>query len=564
MPLGDMAFGFSVTGKIASSFTSMTKTIDGSLGKLGADFTRLGKTEIDGKKTFGKLAKDIDKGNRSLGKLSRSFGKNGREIGQAERKVRGFNKELVKTRQLSRVDFNLDKVKKQLKDAKGEALGVVAAGYSIKRLYSSASGPLKAQGNIATLGMEEKGIQAITRRGFETSLDFGQIDPAKYIDSSYRIKSAISSLNNESVDAYTHAANLTAIATKSQSETMTKLFGLGHGIFSEQFDGDTDFLNRFSGAVAATVQEFNTDGEDLAQGLQRLGSTATAMGVSMAEQLAILGTTKQVYGSASEGMTGYASYIAGVGKAQKKLGLTFTKANGDLLSIDHVLGILKARFGDTFSLAEQMKITEAFGSQEAFKYIASAIKKVDYLKESIKKQQEAELAGMQLVQKMAKAAARGWALEKLGNSFGYLGYTLGKTLEPAANLLAAGIGGLAQGLAALDSTFPTLVPGVIGVATAFGVAYVGIKTVKFATLGLRAANWALTKSFLAQSTASAASGGVIGGLGKLFRASTYKTLAFSAATKAATAGQWLFNAAMRANPLGLLITGVMGLAAGAT
>lgn len=43
---------------------------------------------------------------------------------------------------------------------------------------------------------------------------------------------------------------------------------------------------------------------------------------------------------------------------------------------------------------------------------------------------------------------------------------------------------------------------------------------------------------------------------------TVATLAGTAATKAATAGQWLLNAALSANPIGLIIVGLVALAAG--
>lgn len=45
-------------------------------------------------------------------------------------------------------------------------------------------------------------------------------------------------------------------------------------------------------------------------------------------------------------------------------------------------------------------------------------------------------------------------------------------------------------------------------------------------------------------------------------ASTAATIAGTAATKAATAGQWLLNAALNANPVGLIVIGLVALAAG--
>jgi hypothetical protein len=56
---------------------------------------------------------------------------------------------------------------------------------------------------------------------------------------------------------------------------------------------------------------------------------------------------------------------------------------------------------------------------------------------------------------------------------------------------------------------------------------------------------------------------LVGGMGNVFSLATLKTITFSAASTVAATKQWLLNAALSANPIGLLITGVAALAASA-
>ena len=84
-----------------------------------------------------------------------------------------------------------------------------------------------------------------------------------------------------------------------------------------------------------------TDGSDLAQGLATLGASASAMRVKLREQLAILGTSKQTFDSASEGATAYKAFVDKIGKAQSELGINFTDIQGKMLPTFRILEKIK-------------------------------------------------------------------------------------------------------------------------------------------------------------------------------------------------------------------------------
>ena len=169
----------------------------------------------------------------------------------------------------------------------------------------------RAKGELASLDIGEIGLSKIGREATKFSNQFAGTTKAQFISAAYDIKSGISSLSDEGVAKFTSLAAMTASATKSTSDEMTKLFALGYGIYRDQFKTDFDFGEKFSGAISTAVQAFRTDGSDLVSGLSTLGAVATKNGVSLAEQLAVLGVSKSAFKSASEAATSYRAFIKG-------------------------------------------------------------------------------------------------------------------------------------------------------------------------------------------------------------------------------------------------------------
>ena len=615
MSFGQLSLGFSITGKVKSSFGKMTKAIKKDLRRINKEFgllqstrldgrsmtqvsrgargvgtalggvnTRLGQVRTNSRQTFGALGNQTSRGANGVQRLGREVRNAGQSLTSTARRSRELNRELARLRALSRIEVRMGNARQQFADLRGQALGVVATGYSLGRMYSSAANVLKAQGDIATLGITEKGIQAITTAGQEMSLQFGQISAPQFIKASYDIKSGIASLTEDGVKDFTRMAGVTAVATKSSVEEMTKLYALGYGIFRKDFGSDVDFGQQFSGAIASSVQAFKTDGSDLSQGLANIGSDAKAMGVSLAEELAIIGIAKEGLNSASEAGTKYRAFLGGAGKAQKKLGLTFTDSAGRMLPMVDILNTIKNKYGE-IDVASKMELDKAFGSSEATGLIVSLINKTDKLSAAQRDLNKSMQGGLSKAEEMAAAADRGQGFEKLGNSFAYIGYTLGKVLAPAVEVMASGVGYLAKGIAWLDNSFPVLIPSIVGTASALGALFIVTRLVKLGTIGLQMANLALSRASL-QSTASttAASGAnasagivarvsaaghyvlrgalaavrfVVGGLASAFSLTTMRTVAHGVASKTAAVGHYVLSGALGA--VRFVTTGLAGL-----
>lgn len=365
--------------------------------------------------------------------------------------------------------------------AKAKIAGLATASYAfgksaattIAGTYKSYADVAQAQGEIASLGIGESGISAITKDAQAFSNQWAGTTKSDFIRASYDIKSGISSLTDTAVGKFTSMAALTATATKSTTAEMTKLFALGHGIYRKQFGSDIEFGEQFSAAIAQSVKAFRTDGTDLSNGLSTLGAVATTFGVSLSEQLAVLGTAKGAFNSASEAATSYRAFLNGAGKAQKDLGLTFVDSQGKMLPMTQILQKIKDKYGDISKVETMDKIKKAFGSDEAVKMLTAVIDKGGDLEKSIKDIDSAMQNGTKTTEEMAKAMQRGKGFELLDQQLGNLSSTIGEAFAPAVESVAGLVTGLTGWISGLSQENKTL----LGyIATGVAV-FVGLATV---------------------------------------------------------------------------------------
>jgi hypothetical protein len=157
---------------------------------------------------------------------------------------------------------------------------------------------------------------------------------------------------------------------------------------------------------------------------------------------------------------------------------------------------------------------------------------------------------------------------------------LQQTFPQTTNLLSTLVGGMLTGIAIIKTTrmaFAFLKSGILEMKETIAAAYNGLKSLwigtlrqKVATVALTVKQWAVTAATKAwagaQWLATAAARVLSPSLIKqkvIAGALAVKQWAVIAATKAWAAAQWLINVALNANPIGLLISAVGLLAAGA-
>ncbi|RZF94490.1 phage tail tape measure protein [Pseudoalteromonas sp. CO302Y] len=422
-----------------------------------------------------------------------------------------------------------------MKMASGVA-GIAASGYALQNALMPAIEMDRALGEVKSLGVRESALKQLSDSSYEFALKYGK-SSTEFVKSSYDIQSAISGLNDADLSAFTLSSNVLAAATKSDAGTITNYMGTMYGIFKNQANamGKSEWVEQLTGMTATAVQAFKTTGTEMSGAFTAIGAQATTSGIAMNEQMAILGTLQATM-SGSEAGTKYKSFLAGVGKAQSALNLSFTDSQGAMLPIVDILNKIKGKYGETIDVAESDQLKKAFGSNEAVATINLLMNDIEGLGKSIN--DLGNVTGMQQAEKMAMDMTD--QSERLSQSWYVIRAAWGSAILPAFNDFVGMIADMGTGVVAFTEEFPTLTK------------YIGYGAV--ALLGLVAAGGLFTLIMGAGKMAM-----VAWGAGALAWAGI--NAALTSGLSALRAVMFAVNLVMYANPIGLVIAAVVAAVA---
>lgn len=304
----------------------------------------------------------------------------------------------------------------------------------------------RALGELASLGVQD--LEAVENAARSFSDQWAGTSKADFISAAYDIKSGIASLSDEGVAEFTSLAALTAKATKSTAGEMTSLFATGYGIYKDYYSdlSDMEFGEMFSAGISDAVRAFKTSGSGMAQAIQNLGASATTAQVPLEEQLSVLGMLQATMGGAEAG-TKYKAFLRSATKGGEALGLKFTDANNQLLSMPEILDILRGKFGETMDAAEKMELQKAFGDTEAVALIDLMYNKVGDLQDNIVNMYGSLGKGVSVTEQMASAIqeTEPERFERLKQRIHNVTESIGNSLLPTVNdLMSRGEGVLTK------------------------------------------------------------------------------------------------------------------------
>lgn len=312
---------------------------------------------------------------------------------------------------------------------RGGAIGLAGAGLAIKTFMEPVYEMQRALGEVASLGVADKELKTLQKTALGFSMKYGE-SAEDFVRSSYDIQSAIGGLENGELATFTKASNVLAKGTKADAATITSYMGTMYGIFQNNANamGKARWVEQLTGQTAAAVKMFKTNGQEMSGAFTSLGANAQAAGIDVAEQMAILGTLQATM-SGSEAGTKYKSFLAGVGKAQDKLGISFTDSQGRMLPMLDILQRLKGRYGETLDVAESDALKTAFGSDEAVSLIKLLMAQTDGLNKSIG--EISIITGMDNAAKMAQTMVDPW--DQFNATTKAVRISLGTLLLPTIN-----------------------------------------------------------------------------------------------------------------------------------
>jgi len=355
------------------------------------------------------------------------------------------------------------------------AAGLFGSGLAIKSLVEPAIEMEKALGSLASLELPEDQLRRLGQSAIQLSTDLG-VSAADITRSAYDIQSAMGvDLTGDELSEFTRASSILAKATLADSKTISSYMSTMYGVFNKTATemGRADWVNQMSGMTAEAVKMFRTSGPEMAAAFANLTSSAADFGVSMSEQMAILGTLQNVIPSGSEAATAYRGFLAGAQKAQGSLGVQLF-ADTDmkqLLPIDEILANLEG--------IGQMDLTSAFGSQEAVKFLSILNNNVGSLRSGLTGL--GNVSDMDNAMKMAQANINPW--DRLAHSIEAVKIGFGSALLPVLNPLVNQLTSAATVVYDFTEMFPNITR-LVGSATAIVIGFTGAMAALTAITGI--------------------------------------------------------------------------------
>ncbi|WLG35322.1 phage tail tape measure protein [Pseudomonas simiae] len=441
--------------------------------------------------------------------------------------------------------------------------GVTGAFVGINQSLQPALEMNRALGEVKSLGVAEDALTALNQKALEFSVNYGE-NARDFVASAYSIEGAIKGLTGSQLATFTNTSNLLAKATKSDAETMGAYVGTMYNLFKGQADamGKGEWVEKLGGQTALAVQLFRTDGAQLKDAFKEVGSIATAAGVDIAEQFAVIGSLSSTMEGGDAGGR-YKAFFENLGAASEKMGLKFTDANGKALPMLQIMDKLQGKLGDLTSASASAKLMEAFGGEGA-QVINSLAKDTDRLRNGMDKL--GKVRGLEDAQNMAMAMVDPW--QQFAAAVEALRIAFGQALIPILTPLMAKLSGIASTMTRWTQMFPNITR-VIGIVTLTILALIAAMSLLTFAVGAGRMVWLamVTVWKVVQLMSLRTAAGFV--LQKLIML-TYITVVYGlTAALGVVRGVmlmwqgaiWLVNAALLANPVAWIVIGVLALVA---
>ncbi len=441
--------------------------------------------------------------------------------------------------------------------------GMVGAGVAITQSLAPALEMNRALGEVRSLGVAEDALTALNQKALEFSVAYGE-NARDFAASAYAIEGAIKGLTGSQLATFTNTSNLLAKATKSDAETMGAYVGTMYNLFKTQADamGKSEWVEKMGGQTALAAQLFRTDGAQLKDAFKEMGQIANTAGVDLAEQFAVIGSLSSTMEGGDAGGL-YKSFFENIGAASEKLGMKFNDQNGQLMPMADILAKLEGKFGDLNSAAAGTKLTEAFGGEGA-RVITALAKDTDRFKNSLDKL--GKVRGLEDAANMAKAMVDPW--QQFAAAVEALRIAFGQALIPILAPLMDRLSGIAGTLTRWTQLFPNItrvigivVLTILGLTAAMAALTFVVGLSKMVWLALvvvwKVLTWTGYRSIAMFLFHAAMSIAFVTGLILMV---TWMGLV-KGAMLLWQGAIWLVNAAMYANPVGLIIAGIVALVA---
>ncbi|EOC1330907.1 phage tail tape measure protein [Cronobacter turicensis] len=387
-----------------------------------------------------------------------------------------------------------DKSKEAFKRIGGGALAMWGVAETVKGALSPAIEMYDALNEASARGVDSTALKTVQRDAMRFSMTYGA-SAVEFVNSTAEISGAIDGLTSTDLPQVTKVANTLAFALKATSAETAEFMGQMFANFRSDAErlGKVQFAEQLAGKMAYMRQTFGVEMgaiKDLMEGARGVG---TNFNIGLDEQLAVLGQLNRTLGS--EASSAYEGFMTGAIDGAKKLGLSFTDMQGNILSMPEMLMKLQGKYGKSLegNLKAQAELDEAFGDSSAV--VKQLYGNIALLQRNINELGGAD--GLKRTQEMATKMVKPWDrfVQILKAIQTVIGLTLVPVLYPLLNRLAD----MGQTFARWMQIFPNIARvvgyaalGILGFAAAGASANIILGLSSFILTGLKALWYAIT------------------------------------------------------------------------
>ena len=536
-------------GKTADKL-SLDKQLSGEIVKLETKLADLKRKQAAAGDGAGRLAQDIRKVEGALSAATKKAHAHGLEIGDAKEAYKRFGTQLDKTQgKIGRIQ-RAQAAKAKLQGMRGRALGLLGAAYGAARITGKATDLEEQRIHLRSVitpvaGGKDEALErsvAHARAAARTSL----ASESELLELQYQLSSG--GLDEE-------AARLGSVIAANVGKVTRGSGAQAAEVMAQVEDTFGGGMERIGDVLAKTQMRFGIlDFGQLGEGMTEAASGAVAAKLPLAQTAAAIGMLNTAGQTGGEAGASLNAVLRQLGKAAGELGFSLTRGADGSLDLGATLQALHERLPDPADIdARSAAIQRLFGDQGAAG-LEPLLENLDSWRGHLDAVDQSAGTVAESIARFEESSGGQWTM--LTQNLEAVGTTIADTLLPGINALLEPVAKFAGWVGEMVEEFPWLGQAIGGTVAAIGGLVGGVLLAQGAM-----SIWAIVMGSPFGDALATVKSGVLG-LAKNLTASNIAAGASAAKIKIVTAAQWLWNAALNANPIGLVVAAVAALAAG--
>ena len=547
----------------AAAKARIGKEISGDIGRLQGRLSELRREQLSAAGSSETLEREIRAVGAALRESKDRAKAHGFEIGDATREHRRFSDELDRTeRKLERSQER----QSRLADLRSTAAPVLGLAYAASRAVGSAMEVEEKQVYLRTvINTDDGDAEAAAERARKHAAEFARNSLAsetEVLDIQYNLHSA--GLSEAAATAGAEIAHKVAVATRGDSDQVAAVIGTTFNNLGEAIAGadPAEKIARIGDVLTQVQQKYQiTDFGQLGEGMAEAAAGATSAKLPFEQAAVAIGMMNNAGTTGSSAGTALNAVLRQLPKAAEKLGASVVRTSDGSLDLAGSLAALRESLPPEDEVdARARAIQELFGDEGA-KGLVPLLAGLDQYRDGLEAAGASAGTFETAYDEIADSAGGQWKM--FVQNIQQVGTAFGSALLPVVGPVSAGLAAVAGWTGSLLESVPGLGAGIAGLVGGFA-ALVVVKRARayLGTFGdeVRQAKAALVRMGRSLTLTNLKMKALAVG-GAIKKAGSALVGLASGGLKAAAAGFRALTGAIAANPIGLVITGVVIAAA---